>query len=895
VSQVYYYLYLDAEQFFAKSYLTAGLKNVLIRVARSLSGDREAGDRIFSLQTAFGGGKTHALVALWHLAKHAKEIQHSAECADLRAALGDFLPKKVKGVAVFTNRTCDPTQGRDTPQGIHTRTMWGEIALQLGGKELYRKIEANDQARTVPQGLFVAVLRAAAPCLILLDEIADYCVGASAVEVGGTTLADQTISFTQELTDAVSQVQNVALVATLPASALEVASSEKGQELLTRLEKRFGRMSADEKPVADDEIYDVVKRRLFETLGEIKKHREVADAFLKMYDQHKNEVPAEAGRAGYKEQITKAYPFHPSLIDAFYLRWGSHPDFQRTRGVLRLLASIVGDLWQRRKNETQSQPLVLPAHIRWTVDALNAALMRYWGAAYEAVVAADVVGDRSNAALLDEEKGGDYPTEKITQGLAAAILLGSFGGQGERSGYSTKDLKLAASRPGLNWGYTDGAILGLEERAFYLHTASAGNLGKRYWFGTKPTLTKLVVQYRNQFASQDVDADIVRLLQEQTRNLRMGAATWRVLIDPAPDLPEQKSLALLIMSPADAFAEDAASPTLIASPIEKKLLELSNKCGARERHYRNTLLFLLPSPRGLSKLRSAFRETAVLEAVKRDFSSQLDEEQKNDLKGRLDSACKALSELVCAAYTQIARVDGDKIVASQLPGSKAQIADHLNEAWKHVVEGEEWVLRKVGSVALQKAGLIPKENPIRVKDAVEAFLHYTDKPMIASRDAVVQGLVQACRDKLIGIGRGLSPDKLQRKWCGEDVMLDPNEDGVWIIPPFEKEAAPGREGESAPTSLRGEQQPPTGAATLEGKITTIRISGGVPVENWADIFRSFVSPAARMDLQELKLGIEFVLVAKPEKPLDADHPTVKALVESARQLGLHLKFNENQD
>src|SRR5262249_14508445 len=194
-----------------------------------------------------------------------------------------------------------------------------------------------------------------------------------------------------------------------------------------------------------------------------------------------------------------------------------------------------------------------------------------------------------------------------------------------------------------NWGYTDGGILGLEERAFYLHTASAGNLGKRYWFGTKPTLTKLVVQYRNQFASQDVDADIVRLLQEQTRNLRMGAATWRVLIDPAPDLPEQKSLALLIMSPADTFAEDSASPTLIASPIEKKLLELSNKCGARERHYRNTLLFLLPSPRGLSKLRSAFRETAVLEAVKRDFSSQLDEEQKNDLKGRLDSARKALS------------------------------------------------------------------------------------------------------------------------------------------------------------------------------------------------------------------------------------------------------------
>jgi hypothetical protein len=448
-----------------------------------------------------------------------------------------------------------------------------------------------------------------------------------------------------------------------------------------------------------------------------------------------------------------------------------------------------------------------------------------------------------------------------------------------------------------NWGYTDGAILGLEERAFFLHTASAGNLGKRYWFGTKPTLTKLVVQYRGQFASQDVDADIVRLLQEQTRNLGTGSATWRVIVDPSSDLPEQKSLALLIMSPADAYAENGATPTLIASPVENKLLALSNKCGTRERHYRNTLLFLLPSPRGLTKLRNAFRETAVLEAVKRDFSTQLDEEQKGDLKGRLDSARKALSELVCVAYTQIARVDGDKVVSSQLPSSKPQLSDHLNETWKHVVESEEWVLRRVGSVTLHKVGLIPKENFIRLKDAIEAFLRYTDKPMIASRDAVVEGLVQACRDKLIGIGRGVSADKLQRKWCGEDVMLDPNEDGVWIIPPFEKVAGPaGEEATTATTdTAEGEQRPGSATGTIEEKIKTIRISGDVPFENWPDLFRSFVSPSARMDLQQFKISVDFVLIAKPEKPLDPNHPTIKALIESARQLGLDLKFDESDE
>ena len=174
---------------------------------------------------------------------------------------------------MFTNQTCDATQGRQTPEGVHTRTLWGELALQLGGVELYRTIEANDQGRTVPQGLFVEVLRRAAPCLILLDELADYCVGASAIEVGDTTLADQTISFVQQLSEAVQQVKGVAVVATLPASHLEVAGSEKGQEILGRLERRFGRMSADIRPVADEEIYEVVRRRLFESLGDVARAR----------------------------------------------------------------------------------------------------------------------------------------------------------------------------------------------------------------------------------------------------------------------------------------------------------------------------------------------------------------------------------------------------------------------------------------------------------------------------------------------------------------------------------------------------------------------------------------------------------------------------------------------
>ncbi|MFZ5622977.1 MAG: Eco57I restriction-modification methylase domain-containing protein [Gemmatimonadota bacterium] len=193
--------------------------------------------------------------------------------------------------------------------------------------------------------------------------------------------------------------------------------------------------------------------------------RNVAQIYQGMYAAHAGEVPSEAAKNPYREQLQRAYPFHPLLIDALYTRWGSHPDFQRTRGVLRLLASLVGDLWQRRQASTETQHLIQPCHIRWSVDALQAALTRLWGPPYQSVAAADVIGDRSNAGIFDEERGGDYRRESIGQGLASAILLGSFGGQGGRSGFSSKDLKLACSKHGPNWNYTDGALPALARRA----------------------------------------------------------------------------------------------------------------------------------------------------------------------------------------------------------------------------------------------------------------------------------------------------------------------------------------------------------------------------------------------------------------------------------------------
>jgi hypothetical protein len=894
-------VYLDPEEFFRKTYMTMGLGGILARVSKALTKDADRGDRIIGLQTAFGGGKTHTLVALWHLAKHAGRLTKSPHGKDLKRFLGKKFPDQIKAVGVFTNATCDVTQGRQTPEGIHTHTLWGELALQLGGKKLYEMVRANDETQRVPQGIFVDVLREASPCLILIDELADYCVGAAAVSVGDTTLADQTISFIQQLEEAVAQVPGSAVVATLPASKYEVAQSEKGQEAFMTLEKRFQRLGADVKPVADDEIYEVVRARLFETIApdeEPDYPKKVAAVYQAMYAAHSGEVPSEASKNTYREQLERAYPFHPLVIDALYTRWGSHPDFQRTRGVLRLLASVVGDLWKRRAGATQTQHLIQPCHIRWSLDSLQAALTRYWGPAYQSVVAADIIGQKSNAAAFDEERAGDYSSEEIGQGISAGILLGSFGGKADRSGFSSKEIKIGASKYGVNWSYTDGALLELENRCFFLHSAAAGSLGKRYWFSTKPNLNKLILQYRQQMAGKTFDEEILENLRGQLEKPGTMGPPWRVVIDPAEDLPEQKSLTLLILKPSLTWNGDGGDK----GAVTEHVLKISSKCGGKDRLFKNTLVFLGGTSRSMNKLRQACREKAALEGVKSDYWSQLDKEQQEDLQKRIQIAERSVLEALGPAYTVALRVHGDGAEHCSLGDARHSLQDHLGYLWATLVEDEEWILRKAGSVTLEKTGLIVKDGALRVKDAVDAFLRFTDKPMISSRDAVTAGLAQACADGLIGIGRGGSPSTIQTRYCKQAVSLDANEEGVWIIPAFEPERPEMPRPEGGGTPIGGEEpsggrETPakgdeTGKGRPERKLRLLKITGSVPVENYSELFRCFVGPAARMNLKKLHLGVEFEMEASPGKEFDANDPAVKAMQEAARQLGMNFETDE---
>ena len=877
-------IYLDPSTFFEKTYLTEGLRRLLGRVEAGLQGAADAGDRILSLQTAFGGGKTHALVALWHLAKTGSELENMGLANEVwrMASVGD---RSGCPIAVFTNQTCDPVQGRTVENGtIELKTLWGEIAYQLGGKNAYELVRPNDETRTAPKGIFAKVLEKVGPCVILIDELADYCCVATGVEVGGGTLADQTISFIQELSEAVQSVPNAVLVATLPASAMEVANSQIGENILNSLQKRMGRMGADMKPVGDNEIYEVIRKRLFDTVGSEDEIRKTVDEYIAMYRSHLNEVPSDAMNEEYRTRMMRAYPFHPQLIDALHTRWGSDPNFQRTRGVLRLLAAIIADLYKRRNTNAQSQPLIQPCHLNFELDPLISQVTKLWGQNFQTVVAADVAGQTSNAEKIDNEKGGEYAQERITAGAASAVFLGSFGG-GMDSGWTSEDVRLACGRPGLNWNYTDGALTSLEQRAFYLHASTAKN-AKRYWFAVKPTLNKLVVQYR-----QSIERDeLLIAIRDEVRKQVQGSSSSlsRILFAPKEDLADQKELTLLVLDPKDAWEGKGVA-------VKKKVLALSKTCGTRERIYRNTLVFLAAHETGYSELENQLRDLRAYQRIKDEYGAQLDATQLDDLRTRTADINGRLTQIVGTTYAIALRVNKDNEVEElRIPNGKSTFAGHLERVWEQLCD-EEWIIRSVGVKTLEDAGLWPtEEKPVNLREATEAFLRFTDKPMLGDIKAVAKGVSELCRKRSIGVGYGKSASEITKREIGDGLMeLDPLDDATWIIVPFEEmytqQPNLGGVEQSTPkvTESTTEQMTAEGDETIPSKgYRRVRVHGRVPLENWADIYASFVRPLVS---HKPKITIEISVDVSAGHEIDGKLVDQGGIREAAKQIGLDVE------
>jgi predicted AAA+ superfamily ATPase len=318
--------YTDAERFFSRTFMTRALADLLERVLGRLSG-KGRGTPVLRLETPFGGGKTHTMTALYHLARAPEALSEHQVIQPILGRLGlQVLPQNVR-VAVLDGRGLD-VRGRAVPEGFTIRTLWGELAYQLGGREGYELLAEADRTLTSPGGRQLTELfERYQPALILMDEVLEYLLKARAVRVGDSSLMEQTGTFLGELTSAVSATPQSVLVLALPASSLEIPaeSQEVAERLFQYAKKVLGRMELVETPVAQDEIFGVLRRRLFQNLGNERDHRKAVEALRDYYDEYARFFPDRLRAPDYKERMLAAYPFHPELIDLLYERWGPHP------------------------------------------------------------------------------------------------------------------------------------------------------------------------------------------------------------------------------------------------------------------------------------------------------------------------------------------------------------------------------------------------------------------------------------------------------------------------------------------------------------------------------------------------------------------------------------------
>lgn len=578
--------YRDPEAFFARTYLTSGLRTLLETAASRLSG--RPVDPVVELQTSFGGGKTHALLALYHLMSGVA-LEKLSGVQKLLASIGiEELPAVRRAVVVGTKLTAG--QVIEKPDGTVIRTLWGEIAYQLGGRDGYALLAGADETGTSPGAALDTLLQRYAPCLILIDEWVAYArqLGEGTALVGGTF--ETQFSFAQALTEAVSAAPGAMLVVSLPVTedrreALDIeVGGAQGRAALDRLRNVIARKQANWQPANASESFAIVRRRLFEPLDpERERRRDAVVAKLhRTYKEKAAAFPPYASEPAYLQQLRDCYPIHPLLFEKLYNEWGAIEGFQRTRGVLRLMAAVVHVLWER----DDAHPLIMPALLPLDDGAIAGDLVRYLGESWRAVLNRDVVGSDAIAARVDRQFLS-FGRAKAAQRAARAIFFATAPQNAEvrlgapTLGVETKEIRLSCAFPGDNVNAFDDATRRLADDATHINTD-----GSRYWFAIAPNLNRRAQDLAAAFERHELLAQIETSLLAWQRE-RGGFARVLLAKHGTSEVPDDPETRLVVLGPEHLHVGRRAE-----SAAKTFALDLTLHVGEADRRFRNALIFL---------------------------------------------------------------------------------------------------------------------------------------------------------------------------------------------------------------------------------------------------------------------------------------------------------------
>ena len=626
--------YQNPTLFFQRTFITEGMRLLLDSVVKRLSG--KGGDPVIQLQTAFGGGKTHTMLAVYHLAKgDAVASDLPGVPAILDAAGVTELPRA--RVAVLDGIKSSPNQPvvRD---GQAILTLWGDLAWQLGKAEGYALVADADASGTSPgKAVLETLIGRYAPCVILIDELVAYVrqFEESKTLTGGSF--DSNLSFIQALTEALKAVPTAVLLASLPESDKE-AGSQRGVKALAALAHYFGRIQALWKPVGTEEAFEIVRRRLFSSINDKLAAESVCRAFADYYTANSEDFPRETQESRYFDRLMHAYPIHPEVFDRLYEDWSSLDNFQRTRGVLKLMAKVIHRLWK----DNDKDPLIMPGSFPLQDADTRNEVIYYLPQGWDPVVERDVDGERAETTEI-ENRDPRLGSVQACRRSARAIFLGSAPSTANQMvrGIELERVALGVAQPGQQVGIYKDALRRLGDRLHYLNS---GN--NRFWFDTRPNLRREMEERKRRFQDKE---DVFPAIRDRVqKTFASGVFGGIHIFTASSDVPDDWQLRLVVLPPDAAFTRSGQSLAI------DRATEILKNRGDQPRFKQNRLIFLAADYDSVSRLKDQVRSTLAWQSIVSDIKEMklnLDQFQSRQASKSLDDANEALRRMIRETYT----------------------------------------------------------------------------------------------------------------------------------------------------------------------------------------------------------------------------------------------------
>lgn len=896
--------YRKPAEFFRRTFLTESLKTLLVGAVERLTG--KGGDPVVQLQTNFGGGKTHSMLALYHLFSGVSPSDLAGVDTVMAAAGVSKLPT-AKRVVLVGNKI-SPGNPSKKPDGTVVRTLWGELAWQLGGEKAYARIAQDDERATSPGDVLRELFKEYGPCLILVDEWVAYARqlhDQSDLPAGGF---ETQFTFAQALTESAKLAGNCLLVVSLPAS--DTAGSPhtqaddvevggvRGREALDRLRNVVGRIESSWRPATAEEGFEIVRRRLFEPLSgpDAFKQRDVtARAFADQYNLQAAEFPPECRTPEYEKRIKAAYPIHPEIFDRLYEDWSTLIKFQRTRGVLRLMAAVIHSLWEKGDRN----PAILPSTIPIDDPRVQFELTRYLSDNWVPIIEKDVDGPSSLPLKIDAQNT-NLGKLHAARRVARTIYMGSAPTtDAAQRGLEDRRVKLGCVMPGESPAIFGDALRHLAANATYLYQD-----GSRVWYATQPTVTKLADDRAEQLKREpdkvaaELDARI-RADIKKTGDFRRIHA----LPQTGADIPDDLDARLVILGPDFPYIKEEGNAAEVAA---KAILESR---GNSPRLYRNTLVFLAADKARLQDLDQALRKYLAWESIVAEQDTlDLGQAQRKQAESQKRLADSTVNSRLPETYQWVLVPEqSSPSTPVQWVALKVSGADSLAARVSKKLKTDERLISILGSTILRKAldevPLWRDQERVSVRQLVDDYARYLYLPRLLGPEV----LVQAIRDGVALLtwqkdtfAFAESYDTTAKRYrgirVGQIVTVDTESVGLLLRPDIAaKQMEEDTQATDAP--LEGSVRSPTpagtdpkGASAGEGGRAAVpklrRYYGSVPLDSIragrdaARIAEEVISHLAGQSGAEITVTLEI----EARIPAGANEQTVRTVTENSRSL-----------